>query len=180
MKSKLNQNLCTGIMMLLVTFCFIPALSLAGTPGDQPQKQECEKKGHPGPVLGIWRDSEMIQQLALTDNQTKQIRDIDFIFREKQLALKAQHDSFQLQLDKALSDDKIDNAAILEIAESISDINGKLFVQRVESRLALGKILTAKQIKQMNLYDMQPKRKRPAPLKEHKTFAPCAQPPSER
>ena len=168
MKSKLNQKFSTGVMVLLITAFFMPVLALAGASGDQRQGKGFEMKGHHGPVLGIWRNPQMVQELELTENQVKQIRDTDFTFREKHLVLKAQIDSFHLQLDKAFSNDRVDDTAILKVAQAISDVRGKLFVQNVESRLAFGKILTADQIKKMNLYDMQPKRRGPGQGGKHK------------
>ena len=161
MKSKLGKKFSTGVIVLLITVCFIPALALAGAPGDKRQDKGFDMKGHHGPVLGVWRNPQMVQALELTENQVKQIRDIDFTFREKHLVLKAQLDSGHLQLDKAFSSDRVDDTAVLKIAQAVSEVRGKLFVQNVESRLALGKILTADQIKKMNLYDVQPKRKGP-------------------
>jgi len=160
MKSK-NQKLSTSVIVLLITICFIPALALAGTPGQHRQGKGFEMKGHHGPPLGIWRNPQMVEKLALTENQVKQIKDIDFTFREKHLVLKAQLDSVHLQLDKAFSTDRVDDTTVLKIAQAVSDVESKLFVQNVESRLALGKILTADQIKKMSLYDIQPKRKGP-------------------
>ena len=161
MKSKLNQKFSTSVIVLLITICFIPALALAATPGEHRQGKGVEMKGHRGPSLGIWRNPQMVQELELTENQIKQIKDIDFTFREKHLVLKMQLDSFHLQLDKAFSNDRVDDTAVLKIAQAVSDVESKLFVQNVESRLALGKILTADQIKKMSLYDIQPKRKGP-------------------
>ncbi len=168
MNLKSSKKFTTGVMVLLVTVCFIPALALAGAPVDQRPCKGFDMKGHHGPVLGIWRDIQMAQALALSENQVKQIRDTDFTFREKHLVLKAQLDRLHLQLDKVFSNDRVDDTAVLKIAQEISDVKGKGFVQDVESRLALGKILTADQIKKMNLYDMQPKRKGPGPGGKHK------------
>jgi len=170
MKSKLSPKINTSIIVFLITICFIPALVLAGTTKEQRQCNGFEMKGHHGPPLGIWRNPQMVQKLELTENQIKQIKDTDFIFREKHLVLKAQLDSSHLQLDKAFSNDRVDDTAVLKIAQAFSDIESKLFVQNVESRLALGKILTADQIKKMSLYDIQPKRKGPEHGGEHKPF----------
>jgi len=161
MNSKWSKKFTTGVIVLLIMVCFIPVLALAGAPGDQRQGKGFDMKGHHGPFLGIWRNPQMVQNLEITENQIKLIRDTDFAFRENHLVLKAQLDRFHLQLDKAVSNDKIDDTAVLKIAQEISDVKGKLFVRNVESRLALGKILTADQIKKMNLYDMQPTRKAP-------------------
>jgi Spy/CpxP family protein refolding chaperone len=167
MNSKSGKKFTTGVIVLLITVCFIPALALAGTSGNQRQGNGFDMKGHHGPVLGVWRNPQMVQGLELSENQIKQIRDTYFSFREKHLVLKAQIDRLHLQLDKAFSNDRVDPAAVLKIAQEISDVKGQLFVQKVESRLALGKILTAEQIKKMNLYDMQPKRKGPGQGKGH-------------
>ncbi len=156
-------------MVVFITICFIPVLSSAGTPGEQRQGKEFEMKGpHGGPALGIWRNPQMVEKLALTDNQVKQIKETDFTFRERHLVLKAQLDSLHLQLDKVFFTEEIDDTAVLKIAQEISDLRGKMFVQDVESRLALGKILTGDQIKKMKLYDMQPRKKGPGYGREPK------------
>lgn len=100
----------------------------------------------------------MVQKLELTEKQVKQLRDADFTFREKRLKLKAQLDTFRLQMDKAFSDDIVNNAAVLQLAKKISDIKGKIFIQDIESRLAVGKLLNADQIRKLKLYDMHPKK----------------------
>ena len=154
MNSKRIKNFGAGVIVLLITVCFIPAIASSSTPGDGRQDRRIEVKGHHQPALGIWRNPQMVQKLELTENQVKQIKDADFTFREKRLELKAQLDSFRLQMDKAFSDETVDNAAVLSTSKKISDMQGKMFVQEIESRLALGKILNADQIKKMNLYDM--------------------------
>ena len=168
MNSKLSKKIGSGVMVLLITLCLIPALALAEASGDQRQRKGLEMKGFHGPVLGIWRNRQIVQNLELTENQVKQIRDTDFTFREKHLVLKSQLDNFYLQMEKAFFNDRVDDTAVLTAAQAISDVRGKLFVQNVESRLALGKILTADQIKKMNLYDMPPKRKWPEHCRTHR------------
>jgi Spy/CpxP family protein refolding chaperone len=172
MKSKLSQKFTTSVIVFFIIICFVPALAIAGNPVEQRQGKEREMKGHHGPSLGIWRNPQMVQKLALTENQVKQIKDMDFSFRERHLTLKAQLDSFHLQLDKAFFTESIDDTAVLKIAQKISDVRGSMFVLSVESRLSLGKILTADQIKKMSLYDMQPERKGPGHCGERK---PCRQ-----
>lgn len=163
MKSKLSKKFGTGIIVLLITICFIPAFAGAFAPGDGKHDKGFDRKDRHRPVLGIWRDPQMVQKLGLTAEQVKKVRDADFAFREKHLALKAQLDNLGLQLDKAFSDDVVDNTAVLALAQKISDVRGKLFVQNIESRLALGKILNADQIKKLKLYGMHQRRKHPGP-----------------
>jgi len=158
MNSKLSKKFCTGVIVLLITVCFIPAIAGAFAPGDGRQGKGFDRKDHHRSALGIWRDPQMVQELELTKEQVKQLRDADFTFREGRLALKAQLDSLHLKLDKAFSDDIVDNAAVLSLAEKISDVKGKLFIKDIESRLAIGKLLNAEQIKKLKLHNIHQKK----------------------
>ena len=154
MNWKLSKTFGTGIMVLLITVCFIPAIAGA----DGKHDKGFNSKDRHRPALGIWRDPQMVQKLGRTAEQVNEVRDADFTFREKHLELKAQLDSLRLQLDKAFSDDVVDDTAVLSLAEKISGVKGKLFVQKIEARLAFGKVLNADQINKLKLYDMQPKK----------------------
>jgi len=161
MNSKLSKKIGTSVVVLLITVCFIPAMAGAFAPGDGRQDKGFDRKGHHRSALGFWRNPQMVQKLGLTSEQVKKVRDADFAFAQKRLVLKAQLDSLRLQMDKAFSNDVVDNAAVLSLAQKISDIKGKMFVQNIESRLALGKLLNADQIKKLKLHDMHQKRKGP-------------------
>jgi len=161
MNSKLGKKISTGVMALLITVCFIPAMAGASAPGEGRQYRGFDMKGHHRPALGIWRNPQMIQKLELTENQVKQIKDTDFTFREKRLELKSQLDGLRLKMEKAFSDETVVESDVLELAQKISDVKAKLFIQDIESRLALGKVLNADQIKKLKLYDMHQKRKGP-------------------
>ena len=153
MNSKFGKTIVTGVMVLLITVCFIPAMAGAFTAGDGKHDKGFDRKDRHRPALGIWRDLQMAQKLELTTEQVKQLRDADFVFREKHLELKSQLDSLRLQMDKAFSDDVVDDTAVLLLAEKISDVKGKLFIQKIEARLAVGKLLNVDQIKKLRLHD---------------------------
>jgi Spy/CpxP family protein refolding chaperone len=159
MSSKLRKKIGTGAMVLLITACLIPATAGAFASGNGGKAKGFDGRGQQRFALGIWRSPQMVQHLNLTDPQIEQIRDVDFTFREKGLVLKAQLDSLRLQMDRAFSENSNDDSAILKMAQQISDLRGKLFVQGVESRLAVGKLLNADQIKKLKLYDMHPKKR---------------------
>jgi hypothetical protein len=152
MNSKLSKKLGTGIVVLLITVCFIPAIAGAFALGDGKHDRGLDRKGRYRNVLGIWRDPQMVQKLGLTAEQVKKVRDADFTFREKGLPLKAQLDNLRLQMEKALTEDVVDDKAVLSLAEKISDVKGKLFIQKIEARLAAGKLLNADQINKLKLY----------------------------
>lgn len=157
MNSKQIKKVGTGIIVLLISVSFIPALAGAFALEDGPEKG-IHRKGHNRSPLGIWRNPQLVQELQLTDDHVKQIRDADFSFREKCLALKAQLDGFHLQIEKAFSDEKVDNAAVLSLAQKISDIKGKLFIQEIEARLVVGKILNKDQMEKLKLYKIEQKK----------------------
>jgi len=155
MNGKHRKTIGSGMAILLVTvtICFIPAIASAFPSGEEMRGGPGDKKGHRRPVLGIWRNPQLVQELGLTDEQVKQVRDTDFAFREKHLALRARLDDFRLQLDKAFAADSVDNTAVLRLAENMADVKGRMFVQQIESRLTLGQILTGVQIEKLKGHD---------------------------
>jgi len=154
MNSNLRQKFFTGAMVLLVTVFFIPAFAGAFTPGQcKPDKGFGMKKHHVSP-LGIWQNPKMVQELGLTDEQVKGLREADFSHREKRLQLKSKLDGLHLEMEKLFSADPVNESDILQLAQKISDIKGKLFVRRIESRLAVGKLLTADQLKKLKMFDL--------------------------
>lgn len=159
MNSKLGKKFGTGVIVLLITFCFIPAPAGASAPCDGRDGRGFDGKGPHRPALGIWRHPQMGRQLELTETQIKQLKDADFTFREKRLALKAQLDRLHLQMEKMFSEDSVDETACLNTAQKMSDVKSKMFVQQVESRLALGKILNADQIKKLEQHGMHQRKR---------------------
>jgi Spy/CpxP family protein refolding chaperone len=154
MNSNLRQKLFTGAMVLLVTVFFIPAFAGAFTSGSCTPDKGFGMKKHHGSLLGIWQNPKMVQELGLTDEQVKGLRQADFAHREKQLQLKSKLDGLHLEMEKLFSADPVNESDILQLAQKISDLKGKLFIQRIESRLALGKLLTADQLKKLKIFDL--------------------------
>ena len=152
MNSNLRQKFFTGAMVFLVMVFFIPTFAGAFTPGNcTPHKGFGMKRHHVSP-LGIWRNPKMVQELGLTDEQVKGLREADFAHREKRLQLKSKLDGLHLQMEKLFSADPVNESDILQLAQKISDLKGKLFVRKIESRLAVGKLLTADQLKKLKMF----------------------------
>lgn len=166
MHYELRKKISTAVIALLVTVWLFPSTAGAFAFGKEGQQKGGDRKSQHRPAQGIWRDSQMIDELGLTDEQIKQIRDADFAFRENHLTLKAQLDRFHLEMEKALSADTVDDQAVLKTANTIADVKGTMFVLEIESRLALGRILTADQSKILGLYDLKPKKKGSKPGKK--------------
>lgn len=167
MSAKSIKKFSAGVMVLVIMACFIPLTAGAFAPGEGRQDRGFGKKGHCRSALGIWRNPQMVQDLKLTETQIEKIRKADFTFRERQLALKAQIDSLRLQMDQAFSAETVDEKAVVALAEKMSDIKGKLFVQSIESRLELGKLLDADQIQKLKLYDWHQKKQGPGKGGKH-------------
>ena len=151
MSTKLRRTVDRSIMVLVLAAFFmaagiLPAMAGASAKTATWHKGSMERHRHHRPPLGIWQDPQMVQKLELTEAQIKKLRDADFSSREKRLELKAQRDRLDLQMEKAFSADTVDQKAILELAEKISDVRGRLFTQKIEARLTMGDALNADQM----------------------------------
>jgi Spy/CpxP family protein refolding chaperone len=155
----MNKKAGVGVMILLVTVCFVPAMAGAFAQGDGERGKGFNGKGQQRSPLGIWRNSQMVEKLALTDEQVDQLRDLDFSHREKQQSSKAELDSLRLQMDKAFTDKNVDKAAVRQTAEQMADVKSRMFVEKTEVRLALQDILTAEQLDKVKQYRMKNKSK---------------------
>jgi Spy/CpxP family protein refolding chaperone len=152
MNSNLRQKFLTGAMVLLVTVFVIPGFAGAFTHGQcRPEKGFGMKKHHVSP-LGIWQHPKMVQKLELTDKQVEELKEADFAHREKSLELKSKLDALHLELEKLFAVKSVNEAKVFEVTQKISDLKGKLFVQRIESRLAVAKLLTADQVGKLKMF----------------------------
>ena len=158
MKKLFSRKAGIGVMVLLITICFVPAMVGAFAQGNGEKGQGVYGKRQHHSPLGIWRNPQMVEKLQLTDQQVNQLRDLDFAHREKQQAFKAQLDSLRLQMDKAFTDDSVDKATVRQTAEKMADIKGSMFVEKIDSRLALEELLTADQVDLLEQYKMNRKR----------------------
>ena len=154
MNSNLRQKFLTGAMVLLVTVFVIPGFAGAFMQGQCRHEKGFGMKKHHMSPLGIWQNPKMVQELGLTDKQVKGLKKADFAHREKCLQLRSKLDALHLELEKLFAAESVDEAKVLEVAQKISDLKGKLFVQKIESRLAVGKLLTADQLKKLEVFDL--------------------------
>jgi len=154
MNSNLRQKFFTVAMVFLVTVFFIPAFAGAFTPGQCKSEKGFGMKRHHGSLLGIWQNPKMVQELGFTDEQVKGLREADFAHREKRLQLKSELNGLHLEMEKLFSTNSVDEAKVLQVAQKISDLKGKLFVRKIESRLVVGKLLTADQLKKLKRFNL--------------------------
>jgi Spy/CpxP family protein refolding chaperone len=152
MNSNLKQKFLTGTMVLLVAVFVILGFAGAFTQGQCGHEKGFGMKKHHMSPLGIWQDPKMVQELGLTDKQIQRLKEADFAHREKCLKLKSKVDALHLDLEKLFAAESVDETKVLEVAQKISDLKGKLFVRRIESRLAVIKLLTADQLSKLKMF----------------------------
>ncbi len=155
MHFKFKKKYVTRTFVLLILVFIAPSFALAFPPGNADPGRETDmgmaiEQHHRSPYA-LWRNPEIIQDLQLSDDQVEQFKKADFTFRENMLNLKAQIDNLHLQMEKAFSTEPVDEAAIVQLAQKIADLKGKLFVQAIASRLAFEKLLTTDQLKKLKV-----------------------------
>jgi Spy/CpxP family protein refolding chaperone len=163
--------------LALAFFLVIPAQAFPPDEGGGPGRGMCGQGACPQ-AFGIWRNPEMVRELKITDEQVGVLKEADFKFRDNQVELISQIDKLYLEMDKAFSRDAPDNDAIIQLAKKIADAKGLMFVHQIESRLEMGKILTADQMKKLKTRGMSFHHNRPggscpkAPMKSSSPDAP--------
>jgi len=151
MKANISRKIGTGIIAVLLAAAVVPAAAEACRGGrGGGQGMNCGMKGgRGGAAFGIWQNSQAVQDLGLSADQVKKLKEAEFASREKQLPLMSELDSLRLKMDQSFAAEPVDEKAVLELTEKISAVKGKLSVQRAEDKLAMGKILTAEQMDKM-------------------------------
>lgn len=155
MNANIRKKIGTGIMAVLIAAALIPTAAKAcqgrgGRGGGQGMGMDCGMGGRGGgSAFGIWQNPQAVQDLAITSEQVKKLKEAEFAAREKQLPLMNELDSLRLKMDQAFAAEPVDEKAVLELTEKISAVKGKMAVQMTEERLAMSKILTPEQLDKM-------------------------------
>lgn len=147
---KSNCGKWSGIwaIIFLLQTLFIPGDSMAMPPGEEPPP--IRAMGPVGfPPLSFWRNDKIIETLKVTDDQGLKLKDADFSYREKKLALRAQLDQLHLKLEKAFSVPPPNKDTVMELAGKIADLQGKHFILDMEYRVTVDSILTPDQLKKL-------------------------------
>lgn len=154
MDSIRRQKLTRYGVVLLVAIFLLPVAAGARMHGDGMPEREGGKKGSALSHYGIWHDAAMVKTLGLSNEQIQQIQEADFSQRERGLALREQLDMLRLQMDKAFASATPDESSLLALASQVADLQGQLFVEKIKSRLAMEKLLSAEQREKLKMeYD---------------------------
>lgn len=154
MSATIHKKIGTGIMAVLLAAAIVPSIAEAcrggrgGRGGGQGMGMDCGMKGG-GAAFGIWQNPQTAQDLGLSAEQVKKLKEADFASREKQLPLFGELDSLRLKMDQAFAAEPVDEKAVMDLTEKISAVKANLAAQRTEERLAMSKILTPEQMGKM-------------------------------
>lgn len=180
MNTNAKKTIGAAVAILLITVCFSPGIAGAFPAGEAMGAKADGPDGHHRPPLGFWRNPQLVKDLGLTDEQVKQVREADFSYREKHLALRFQLDGLRLQMDKAFSADTVDKAAVRQLAAKIADTQGQMFVQDVEARLMLVEALNADQLDKLKKHERSRQRHHLKPGEKRGTINPPTDKPCEQ
>ena len=153
MKTKSAANPSIWIVLCVIAALALPATALAfhHGPGDDGFRNHGFGKsgGMRHGACGLWQNQKMVDALELSDAQVAKLREADFAMRAKAIDIHAERQRLELKLQQAFTADPLNDAQIMDLARQLADVNGQKTMQRVESRLALHKILTADQLKKL-------------------------------
>lgn len=153
MTTSIKQNFVRVAIFLLIGIFFVPAVSSAFRYGDG----KCDRgmgmhgKKMQGTFFHIWNNPKIVEELGLSDEQIGKLKDADFAMKEKHLELRSQLNRLNLEMEKVFSEKTIDEPKVLELANKMSEVRSKLFMDRIESRLNMTKILTDEQLEKLEV-----------------------------
>ena len=161
MYANQRQKLGALTIFLLITFFSVPAMAGSHAHDGGHDDGFGREERHPS-ACGLWQHPEAVEKLGLSDKQITDLKNADFAFRKQQLELKDQLGMLQLEMEQAFADKTPDEATVRELAGKMAEVQGKLFIQRIESRLAAARYLTADQLMKFRAeearhHDGQPK-----------------------
>jgi len=139
----MKRNLI-GILFVVVMILglALPAAAQMG-PGGPPRQGP---RHQPPP---FWRDAETAQALGLSEEQINSLEDLAYTFRGQEITLRAQLETAQLELERAMQDSAANEQTVLKAARKVADLQGQLFVLGAEHQLKVRKVLTADQWKKL-------------------------------
>ena len=101
---------------------------------------------HHGP---FWRDAKMIEELQLNDDQVAALKETDYAFHERAIELRASVEKTELEMQRAMDAETINEGAVKKTAKKLADLQGQMLLLKVDHNLAVQKVLTDEQRKKM-------------------------------
>jgi Spy/CpxP family protein refolding chaperone len=156
MTTAIKQNFVRVAIFLLIGIFFVPAIASAYRqgPGKSERGMGMHGKKMQWTSFHIWNNPKIVEELGLSDEQIGELKEADFTMKEKHLELRSQLNRLNLEMEKVFSEKTVDEPKVLELANKMSEVRSKLFMDRIESKLKMTKILTGEQL--MKLETLQP------------------------
>ncbi|MCI5148982.1 MAG: hypothetical protein D3916_06270 [Candidatus Electrothrix sp. MAN1_4] len=155
MKTRFNKKIALALLAGLIIISLIPMTANACRRGGGGQGGGCAMKGgqngkHFAGALGVWKNTQAVKDLGLSDDQVNKLKEADFAAREQYQALRAEMDGLRLKMDHAFAAEKVNDDAVRKLSKQISAVKGKMIEQRTETRLILQNLLTPEQLDTLN------------------------------
>jgi Spy/CpxP family protein refolding chaperone len=96
-------------------------------------------------MMAIWNDKELLKKAGISEAQANKIREMHFQNQKDQIKLGSDLRIKQLEMAELMDADKPDDGKILAKAKEVSDLREKLYLQGVQQRLAMKKLITPEQ-----------------------------------
>ena len=137
----------------IITLAILMAFVLAAPVGAKEHKAghaQGIRSHHPSArLVGLWNDPRVVEKLELTDTQVQALKDTDYSFREKMIEAKADFEKEQLNLEKIMSQQSLDENAAKKTAGRLSDLHGKMFLMHFDHDLTVRKLLSETQVEKL-------------------------------
>ena len=158
MTTSIKQNFLKVAIFLLIGIFFVPAIASAFRHGDGKSERGMgmHMQGMQWTPFHVWNNPKIVEDLGLSDEQVGKLKDADFTLKENHLELRAQIDQLNLEMEKAFSEKPINDSQVLELANKMNEIRSRLFIDRVDSRLKMTKILTEEQLEKLEALQAGP------------------------
>jgi len=151
MTTSIKQNFFRVAIFLLIGIFFVPAIASAFRHGDGKSERGMgmNMQTMQWTPFHVWNNPKTVEELGLSDEQVGKLKEADFSMKENHLELRAQLNQLNLEMEKAFSEKATNDSQVLELANKMNEIRSRLFMDRVESRLKMTKILTAEQLEKL-------------------------------
>jgi len=134
--------------LLAIATAALAAASFAAGPKEGPKRSPGKRmvEGPSDPIVRLVTNPKMAEKIGLTEDQQKQIKEINKSNRESTEDLrKSLHESMKKQTE-LLKDDKIDEAAVMAEIDKAFDVRKELAKRQTKRIIAIKSVLTPEQI----------------------------------
>ena len=145
----MNRNV-RACALILGGLLVLPVWAAAQGPEEWGPRGGGHEQGFGGPMFGFLHNERMKAELGLTDEQAEKLHQISTDSRKASIRTRADLQIRRMELHEILRADKTDRDAAMKKVQEISDLQGQMMRQHVESMLAAKSVLTPEQQKKIH------------------------------